>query len=92
MARILKKSTEIVDVKKQIREKIKEHYGSVAEFLKSEKGLQMTTSFGDFRFYLYDTGPVNYKILSELTEFFSMGKLVRSIKIVKTVSYFLSKD
>ena len=80
---------ELADVKKELREKIKESFGSVAAFLASDKGQELGGA--KIRSYLYRTGSINYELLSSLTEYFGIGKIERKIIVQKSVEYFLTR-
>ena len=93
MARIMKAvdtSEEVVEfekVRKMVRKEIEKRYGNVAKFLKSENGKE----FGGakIKIYLYDAGPVNFDVISNLSKFLGIGELTRKIVVTRNVSYFL---
>lgn len=92
MARVIKES-EVVEFNKvrgMVRKEIEKKYGGVAKFLNSEKGKE----FGGMKIkiYLYDTGPVNYKVISLLCKFLGIGKLTRRIRVERIVSYELMQE
>ena len=77
------------NIREMIRAKIIENHGSIAYFMKSDFG----KSLGGLkiRTYLYDSGPTNFRILRDLCEHFGIGSLSKKEKIIRTVTYRLSK-
>lgn len=91
MAKIRKacESVDINAIRTQIRKEIEKRYGGVAKFLKTPEG----EKFGGkkIRCYLYDTGAVNYEIISTLAKFLGIGELKRELVVTRTYSYRLVK-
>ena len=81
---------EVNEIKGLLRKKIEEKHGSVAAFLKTDIALKLGGQ--KIRTYLYDTGTVNYKVLSRLCEFYGLGVLTREITVVRSVVYQLTKS
>lgn len=92
MAKLTKEgaSVEFNEVRGMVRKEIIERYGGISKFLHSEKGKE----FGGMKskIYLYDTGPVNFEVISGLCEFFGIGTLTRKIVVSRSVSYRLRKS
>ena len=89
MAKVIKE-TEGVDfnhVRGMVRKELIEKYGSIAKFLRSEKGKEL----GGYKMkiYLYDTGPVNFDFISALCEFLGIGVLSRKIVVSRSFIYHL---
>lgn len=87
--KIEEKTVEFNNVRKMLRDKIVERYGSVSKFLHSEKGEE----FGGMKMkvFLYDTGSVNFNYISKLCKFFGIGELSRKVVVVRTYSYVLNE-
>lgn len=89
MAKVKKDGMDIEfnQVREMIRKELNERYGGVSKFLHSEKGKE----FGGMKskIYLYDTGPVNYDVISKLCKFLGIGKLSRKIVVSRCFSYRL---
>lgn len=92
MSRIRKKSpegeaVEINKVRGLIREQLNERFGSVTAFLDSPAGKK----FGGrkIRPYLYDTGAMNFTVISKLCEYLGIGTLTRKTVVIRTTSYQL---
>lgn len=89
MARITKDgvSVEFNQVREMVRKEIIERYGGVSKFLNSEKGKE----FGGLKIkiYLYDTGPVNFEVISRLCKFLGLGDFTRKIVVSRNVLYRL---
>lgn len=81
------KDVEFSEVRKMVRLEIEKRYGGVAKFLASEKGKE----FGGFKIkpYLYDAGPVNFKVISPLCEFLGLGTFSQKVTVTRTYSYQL---
>lgn len=75
---------EINKVRGMIRAELNKRHGGVVEFLDTEAGKKLGGR--KIRPYLYDSGTVNYKVISSLCEYLGIGTLTR--KIVVTRSYF----
>lgn len=84
------KDVEFNEVRRMLRKEIENKFGGVAKFLNSEKGEE----FGGMKIkiYLYDTGPVNFEVISKLCKYFGVGELSRKIVVTRTVSYRLSTN
>lgn len=89
MARITKEGVNIEfnQVREMVRKEIIERYGSVAKFLHSEKGEELGGM--KIKIYLYDTGPVNFDVISALCKFLGIGDLSRKIVVSRSFSYRL---
>lgn len=91
MAKIRKtgESVNINAIRTQIRKEIEKRYGGVAKFLKTPE----CEKFGGkkIRCYLYDTGAINYEIISALAKFLGIGELKRELVVTRTYSYRLIK-
>lgn len=90
MAKIMKsagKAIEFNEVRKLVRGEIEKRFGGVSSFLNSEKGKE----FGGMKIkiYLYDTGPVNFEVISKLCKYFGIGELTRKIVVSRSFSYCL---
>ena len=89
MARLTKEgeTVELNKVRGMIRKEIEKRYGGVAKFLNSEKGKE----FGGIknRVYLYDSGPVNFEVISSLCKFLGIGDLSRKIVVSRSCQYRL---
>lgn len=89
MARITKDSKEVEfnKIREMVRTEIEKRYGGVAKFLNSEKGKE----FGGIgiKIYLYNTGPVNFKVISALCRFLGLGELKRKVVVTRTYNYQL---
>lgn len=89
MARIVKdsESVEFNKVREMVRKELTERYGGVSKFLNSDKGKE----FGGMKIkiYLYDTGPVNYEVISRLCKFLGIGELTRKVVVSRVFSYRL---
>ena len=89
MAKVRKSDTsvEFNQVRGMIRKEITERYGGISKFLNSEKGKE----FGGIKIkiYLYDTGPVNFEVISGLCKFLGIGELTRKIVVSRCFSYQL---
>ena len=77
----------LVDLKKKVREKIIEDYGSVRAFLESP----LAQKFGGakMRCYLYDSGAMSFEVFSSLCKELKLGKLKKRLKVVRSVKYYL---
>lgn len=91
MAKIMKdgENIEFGKVREMVREELISRYGSVSDFLNSEKG----TKFGGMKIkiYLYDKGPVNFNVIEKLCKFLGLGNLSRKVVVSRTVFYKLQK-
>lgn len=81
---------EFNDVRKKVRESVIEKYGSVMKFLNSEKGKEF--GGGKIKIYLYDTGPVNFEVISALSKFLGVGSFTRKLIVTRSFSYHLDKE
>lgn len=96
MARIRKsklEKTEDVEINKirgMIRDILKDKYGGVAEFLASPKGVELGGR--KIRPYLYDTGNVNFDVISSICEYLGIGTLTRKLVVTRTFSYQLQSN
>ena len=91
MAKI-SKTGELVNInviRTKIRKEIEKRYGGVAKFLKTPE----CEKFGGrkIRCYLYDTGAINYEVISDLAKFLGIGELKRELVVTRTYSYRLLK-
>ena len=80
---------QINEVRSAIRKEIKEQYGSIAKFLKTDFAKQINSKH--LRHYLYDTSSINVKVLSMLCEHFELGTLTAEVRRVTTTTYKLRK-
>lgn len=92
MAKI-SKTGELVNInviRTKIRKEIEKRYGGVAKFLKTPE----CEKFGGrkIRCYLYDTGAINYEVISDLAKFLGIGELKRELVVTRTYSYRLIKS
>ena len=79
------KDTDFSTVRKVVRSEIEKRYGGVAKFLHSDKGKE----FGGLRIkpYLYDAGPINFKVISSLCSFLGLGEFTRKVEVIRNYSY-----
>ena len=77
------------EVRRKVKEKLIEKYGSIAAFLHSDKGEEMGSQ--KIKVYLYEVGPVNFKVTSELCSYLGLGELVRQIEVKREYIYKISK-
>ena len=91
MAKVKKEdsSVEFNKVREMVRKELESKYGGVSKFLHSEKGKE----FGGFKIkiYLYDSGPINFDVISRLCTFLGIGELSRKIIVKRNVFYSLKK-
>lgn len=89
MAKVTKDgaNVEFNQVRRMVRKELIERYGGIAKFLHSEKGKE----FGGekIKVYLYDSGPVNFEVISTLCKFLGIGALTRKIVVSRSFSYRL---
>lgn len=78
-------AVDINEIRGKIREEINNRYGSVPEFLDSEAGKK----FGGrkIRPYLYDTGAINFNVISDLCKYLGIGTLTRKIVVTRSYNY-----
>lgn len=80
---------EINEIRSKIRNILNKKYGGVTRFLTTtEKGKEIGGV--KVKIYLYDTGPVNFRIISALCEFLGIGKLTRKLVVVRRCTYKLA--
>lgn len=92
MARLTKDgaAVEFNTVRRMVREELIKRYGGIAKFLHSEKGKEFG---GDrIKIYLYDTGPVNFEVISTLCKFLGIGDFTRKIVVSRSFSYRLRSN
>lgn len=91
MTKVTKKGEliEFNEVRRMVRKELEKKYGSVAEFLKSEKGKELGGM--KIKIYLYDTGPFNFSVISTLCEYLGIGQFTRKIVVSRSVFYRLNK-
>lgn len=90
MARIKKNEGEIVELNKvrgMVRKELEKKYGSITKFLNSEKGKELGGM--KIKAYLYDTGSVNFEVISALCKYLGIGELTRKIVVSRVISYRL---
>lgn len=90
MSRTKKVETDILEVKSKIRSAITEKYGSVANFLNSDKAKELGGN--KIRAYLYDKGAVNFEVLNSLCKYLGLGTLSRDIVVERKVNYYLTQN
>ena len=83
------REVQINDVRALIRTALDKKYGSVAKFLHSKD----SEKFGGrkIRCYLYDSGSVNYEVISNLAKWLGVGELKRSVIVTRSYKYVLSE-
>ena len=81
------KEVNINDVRSSIRNEIAKRYGSVAKFLHHED----SEKFGGrkIRCYLYDSGSVNFEIISSMAKWLGLGELKRDVLVTRMYKYTL---
>lgn len=81
-------SIELNKVREMIRKELDKRYGGVTKFLNTEKGKE----FGGMKIrpYLYDTGTVNFDVISKLCEYLGIGILSRKLVVSREYFYALS--
>lgn len=79
---------EIITVRQKIRELLLEKYGGVVSFLETPQGKKLGGM--KVRVYLYDTGPVNYKVLADFCRYLGIGTLTRTVKRICITTYQLN--
>ena len=79
----------INDVRSSIRREIEKRYGSVAKFMHHKD----SEKFGGrrIRCYLYDSGSLNFEIISGLAKWLGLGELKRSVIVTRSYKYVLSE-
>ena len=89
MAKVSKEDelVEFNKVRQMVRNELVKKYGGISKFLHSEKGKEMGGM--KIKIYLFDTGPVNYTVISTLCEYLGLGTLTRKICFVRSVTYRL---
>lgn len=78
---------EINKVRGMIRSELNKRYGGVVEFLDTEAGKKIGGR--KIRPYLYDSGTINYKVISDLCVYLGIGNLTRKIVVTRTYHYHL---
>ena len=80
---------DINDVRSSIRTEIEKKYGSVAKFMHHKD----SEKFGGCRIrcYLYDSGSINFEVISELAKWLGLGELKRSVIVTRSYKYILSE-
>lgn len=83
-----KSGVDFNEIRTKVRNEIIERFGSVAKFLNSDKGKE----FGGtkIKVYLYETGPVNFNLISNLCKYFGIGELTREIVVSREFTYYLN--
>lgn len=83
------REVQINDVRALIRTALDKKYGSVAKFLHSKD----SEKFGGrkIRCYLYDSGSVNYEVISNLAKWLGLGELKREVIVTRSYKYVLSE-
>ena len=81
------KDVELNDVRKMVRNEIEKKFGSIANFLNSEKGKE----FGGIKIkpYLYDTGSKSFETINGLCKYLGIGELTRKIVVSRVITYRL---
>lgn len=76
-------------VRSSIRTEIEKKYGSVAKFMHHKD----SEKFGGHRIrcYLYDSGSINFEVISELAKWLGLGELKRSVIVTRIYKYMLSE-
>ena len=79
----------INDVRASIRSELEKKYGSIAKFMHHED----SEKFGGrkIRCYLYDSGSVNFEVISSLAKWLGLGELKRSVIVTRSYKYALSE-
>lgn len=77
-------------IREKIRKAIDEKYGSVADFLSTDFAKKLGGS--KIRPYLYETGAVNFDLISTLSSHFGIGELSRSLVVTRSYTYTLKTD
>lgn len=79
----------INDVRASIRRELEKKYGSVAKFLHHKD----SEKFGGrkIRCYLYDSGSVNFEVISGLAKWLGLGELKRNVIVTRMYKYVLSE-
>lgn len=79
----------INDVRASIRSELEKKYGSIAKFMHHKD----SEKFGGrkIRCYLYDTGSVNFEVISGLAKWLGLGELKRSVIVTRSYKYVLSE-
>ena len=79
----------INDVRASIRSELEKKYGSIAKFMHHKD----SEKFGGrkIRCYLYDSGSVNFEVISGLAEWLGLGELKRSVIVTRSYKYVLSE-
>lgn len=79
----------INDVRSSIRVEIEKRYGSVAKFMHHKD----SEKFGGrrIRCYLYDSGSINFEVISKLAKWLGLGELKRSVIVTRSYKYILSE-
>lgn len=75
-------------VRAMVREKVTEKFGGVSAFLNSDAGKK----FGGMKIkiYMYETGPVNFKVISKLCQYLGIGELTRKLVVSRAYFYRLN--
>jgi hypothetical protein len=79
----------INDVRASIRSELEKKYGSIAKFMHHKD----SEKFGGrkIRCYLYDSGSVNFEVISGLAKWLGLGELKRSVIVTRSYKYVLSE-
>ena len=79
----------INDVRASIRSELEKKYGSIAKFMHHKD----SEKFGGhkIRCYLYDSGSVNFEVISGLAKWLGLGELKRSVIVTRSYKYILSE-
>ena len=80
----------INDVRSSIRSEIEKKYGSVAKFIQHEDSEQ----FGGkkIRCYLYNSGSINFEVISKLARWLGVGELTRVVIVTRQYKYMLGNS
>ena len=81
---------ELNKVREMVRTEIEKRYGSIASFLKTPQGVKLGGV--KIRSYLYDTGAVNFDLISKLCKYLGIGVLSRRIVVTRTYFYHLNTN
>lgn len=80
----------IEELKAEVKKKIIDNYGSLKDFINSDWAKKHGIGH-NISTYLSNAGGMSTKLFSDLCEHFEMGKLKRTLKVVRTATYTLEK-
>jgi hypothetical protein len=82
------KQIEIATLKNRLNEAIKEKYGTVDDFAKSEFGKSLGNNV---KTYLYPSGAVSMPVLQKMCVHLGLGELRKETTVVRTVRYYVGE-